>query len=144
MSRCLGLNLSALLLAVVMGTYLSGSAFADQTHVAVTIPAGGKSALIGVPIVDHPVMMSCAQTVAGNVGEGQATIIRSTTDGLLDWSGFDYFTNAVSHGFTSLNGTHMIYCDFSGVVDIEVGSATQIQIGNRGSTPQSVVIMFVF
>lgn len=71
-----------------------------------------------------------------------ATIIRSTTDGLLDWVGFDYFTGAISRGFSSLNGAHMIWCDFSGQVDIQVSSANHIRVHNNSSGVRTGRIMF--
>jgi hypothetical protein len=142
MSKSFGFKLSALLFVVAAGGCLSGSALADQTHVNYSVAAGGKSPLIAVPISNSPVLMSCVQNVRNNVGEGQATIVQSTTDGLLDWVGFDYFKGAISRGFSAVNGTHMIFCDFAGEVDIEVGSATQIQVANHSTATMTGVIMF--
>lgn len=122
---------------------LAGSAFADQTHVPYSL-AGGASLVVSVPGVNTPVQMSCTQNTIGNVGEGQATIIRSTTDELLDWVGIDYFTGAISRGFSATAGTHIIWCDFAGEVDIEVSSAGAIKIVNASSATQTGVIMFVF
>jgi hypothetical protein len=148
MSRRFGSKLSALLFAVATGACLNGPALAGEQKVTFLTPAGGTSALHAIPIADSPVMMSCVQTVQGYVGEGQATIIRSTTDALLDWTGFDYATagssTPLSRGFSSFNGTHIIYCDFGGLVDIQVGNATSIQVHNSNSIEMKVVIMFIY
>jgi hypothetical protein len=124
-------------------TCLAGSAIADQSHVGYSL-AAGASKTIAVPAQNTPIQISCTQNTIGNVGEGEAAIIRSTTDVLLDWVGIDYATGAVSRGFSSVAGTHIIYCDFSGNVAIEVASATGILIKNNYSSTQSGEIMFVF
>ena len=124
-------------------TCLAGSAFADQTHVTYSL-AAHASEVFNIPAANTPVQLSCTQNTGGNVGEGQATIIRSTTDGLLDWVGFDYFTGAISRGFSAVPGTHIIYCDFSGRVSIEVASATSIKVVNNSSGTQTGTLMFVY
>jgi len=124
-------------------TCLAGSAFADQTHGTYSL-AAGASETFAIPAVNTPVQLSCTQNVIDNVGEGQATIIRSTTDVLLDWVGFDYFTGAISRGFSAVPGTHIIYCDFSGRVSIEVASATSIKVVNNSSGTQTGTLMFVY
>jgi hypothetical protein len=122
---------------------LAGSAFADQTHSGYSL-APGASNIFAVPAANTPVQMSCTQNTVGNVGEGQATIIRSITDGLLDWVGIDYFTGAISRGFSATAGTHIIWCDYAGQVDIEVYNASEIKVTNTSSSTQTGFIMWVY
>jgi hypothetical protein len=122
---------------------LAGSAFADQTHGTYSL-AAGASETFAIPAVNTPVQLSCTQNVFDNVGEGQATIIRSTTDVLLDWVGIDYFSGAIARGFSATPGTHIIYCDFRGQVSIEVASATSIKVVNNSSGTQTGTLMFVY
>lgn len=124
-------------------TCLVGSAFADQTHVTYSLAAGATRA-INVPASNTPIQVSCSQNAIGNVSVGQATIIRSTTDNVLNWAGFDNFSNAVSRGNSATPGAHIIYCDLIGQVDIEVLSATEVQVKNTTLTTQSGVVMFVY
>jgi hypothetical protein len=138
----IGIRRAQIALAAAL-TCLAGSALADQTHVTYTL-AAGASKVIPVPAVNTPVQMSCTQNTVGTVGEGQATVIRSTTDNLLDWVGFDYYSAAITRGFSASAGTHMIYCDFDGGVDIEVANASEIQVTNKSSGTQTGVVMFVF
>jgi hypothetical protein len=144
MLKDIGSKSRALLIAATVGVGLGGPAIADQTHVDYSLAAGASSAAITVPIANSPVMMSCTQNVAGNVGEGQATIIRSATDVALDWVGFDFFTAAISAHFSTVNGTHIIWCDNGGFVDIEVVDATRVKVHNATPALQSGVIMFVY
>jgi hypothetical protein len=83
--------------------------------------------------------MSCTQTGAGNVGTGQATITRSTTDGYLVWTGYD--VSGFTHGF---DVAHIIYCDNSMAVDIEMASPTEILVKNPTSYTNTVTIMFTY
>jgi hypothetical protein len=132
------------LMFVAAGACLSESALADQSHYAYSVVAGGHSLTIPIPIVNSPVQVSCTQNLVGHVGLGQATLIRSSTDGGLEWLGFDYYTAAISHDFSAAAGTHIIWCDSSGEVDIEVASATSIEVVNASGGARSGVIMFVY
>lgn len=143
MLKCFGSTICASLF-VVAGACLSGQAIADETHSVYILAAGATSPSIELPIANSPVMVSCTQNAVNNVGVGQATITRSTTDLLLDWIGMDYHTGAITRGFSRLAGTHIIWCDFSGVVDIEVLDAAHIQVHNAAITQQEGLIMFVY
>jgi hypothetical protein len=90
------------------------------------------------------VQLSCTQNQVGNVGVGQATIMRSSLDGLLHWIGFDFYTGAISRGDSATAGGHIIYCDSSSFVDIAVLNATEIQVRNNNSSTQTGIIMFVY
>src|ERR1700722_20592351 len=96
------------LMFVAAGACLSESALADQSHFAYSLVAGGHSVTIPIPIVNNPVQVSCTQNLEGHVGVGQATLIRSSTDTVLEWTGFDYYTAAISEGFSEAAGTHII------------------------------------
>jgi hypothetical protein len=123
---------------------LAGSAFADQTHVTYNLAAGASKAIV-VPAVNTPVQMSCATTTSGQVGVGEATIARSVAgEFFLTWIGFDLHTGAISRGFSSTPGAHIIYCDDIGQVDIQVLSATQIQVVNQSVGGRAGVVMFVY
>ena len=124
-------------------TCLAGSTFADQTHVTYTL-APNTTKTVTIPASNTPLQLSCSQNTVENVGEGQATIVKSVADGLLDWVGFDYFSGAISRGYSAAAGTHIIYCDYSGLVDIEVSSATEIQVTNKSSGTQSGILMWVY
>ena len=129
----------ALAIAIAASSSLCAPALADQTHVTVTVAAGASSKLIALPIANSPIVMSCTQTLGGNVGTGQATITRSATDGYPVWTGYD--ASGFTHGF---DVAHIIYCDNALAVDIEMASATEILVKNPTSYTNTVTIMFTY
>jgi hypothetical protein len=138
MTKRIGSKFSAMIFCAAAATCLAGQALADQTHVTETVGAGGISASINLPITNSPIVMSCTQTVGNNVGTGQATITRSTTDGYPVWNGYD--EGGVTHGYPS---GHVVYCDFFGLVDIQA-YGTQVKVHNGAGSSQTVVIMFTY
>ena len=132
--------------AIVMAgalTFGAGShAFADQTHVTLALAAGASSQLISIPIANNPVIVSCVQTTGGNVGTGQATLVRSTTNSELVWNGYD-ISGIVTNGQGSF-ATHIVFCDFLKKVDIQAASATQIKVVNATGAPQTVAVMLTY
>jgi hypothetical protein len=124
-------------------TCFAASAFADQSHFSYTLGVGATR-IIAVPEVNTPIQLSCTQNQAGNVGVGEATIIRANADGYLHWVGIDFYEGTISRGYSSTSGAHIIYCDSSSYVDIAVLSATQIQVRNNGTSTQTGVVMLVY
>lgn len=122
---------------------LTTSAFADQSHVTYNLGVGATKAIV-LPDVNTPIQVSCTQNQAGNVGVGQATMIRASTDGYVHWVGIDFYESTISRGYSNLSGAHIIYCDASSYVDIAVLSATQIQVRNNGTGTQTGVVMLVY
>ena len=124
---------------------VGGPAFADQSHFIVTVPAGGASGPIAVPITNSPLIISCAQNVAGNVGVGQVTMIRSTTgSGFLTWVGYDYNHGLVTGSSSALGAQTINSCDFNGQTGLQVYDANHIKVTNISTVSQTVDIMFVY
>ncbi|HEY2345436.1 MAG TPA: hypothetical protein VGH80_06060 [Xanthomonadaceae bacterium] len=133
------------LLAVCAFVALSPAAWADQSHHTYTVAAGGISAPIPVPGTNTPVSVTCSNNTSGYRGVGQATILRVLPDAFLEWVGTDIATSVISSGYTNSNGTHIIYCSYvDKYVEIQVNSASQIQVKNNGSTSMTGVIDFVW
>jgi hypothetical protein len=126
--------------AAMMG--VGSQAFADQIHTTVTLAAGASSSPITVPVMDSPVILTCTQTVRGNVATGQVTLTRSSTDGEYIWEGYDQ-TGNIKAGQSSV-APHIVYCDFGEFVDIQSASTTQIKIVNKSSAAQTVVVMMTY
>jgi hypothetical protein len=125
-------------------TCLAGAALADQTHVSYSLAVGATKAIV-LPAANTPIQVSCSQNNQGNVGVGQATINRSSTfDGLV-WASFDVATEGqVTVGDSATAGTHIVWCDAYGGIDIEVLSATEIEVKNGSPATASGVVMFVY
>jgi hypothetical protein len=138
-------KISLVCLALGSMAGLSATASADEYQFDVSIPAGGTSNPIIVPAVNTPVSLTCVQNTEGFRGVGQATLLRVNPASFLEWVGMDVANGGTpSTGFSASPGTHIIYCDFSKEVDLQVASATQIQLKNTNSIAQTVVITWVY
>ncbi|HTA65504.1 MAG TPA: hypothetical protein VK753_08365 [Xanthomonadaceae bacterium] len=121
----------------------SSAAWADQTHVSYNVAAGGTLTVL-VPATNTPISFTCANNTSGDRGLGQSTILRVAPVSFLEWVSEDVFTHAVSSGYSATPGTHIVYCDFGGTVDVQVLSDTQIQVKNTAGVAEAGVINFVW
>jgi hypothetical protein len=132
-------------LTIVLGAVaFSATAHADETQVKYTLAPGATSNPIAVPATNTPVSMTCTQNAVGYRGVGQATVLRVAPASFLEWVGMDIASSAISSGFSAAGGTHIVYCDYSKTVDIQVHSATQIQIVNTNTITMSGVVTFIW
>lgn len=134
-----GWKTSLFLLTVASAGCAGGQAVADQTHFTLVVAAGATSPPLTLPIANSPITMSCVQTVGGNVGTGQVTIIRSIADNFPVWNGYDN-TGLITFG--QGQGNHVVFCDFQGTVEIRTLNATQLVIKNNSASSATVVVMF--
>ncbi len=136
------------LLAIVCGIAAHATpAWASDKKVSYKVAAGATSAPILVPATDTPVSLTCVQNSVGFRGVGQATLLRvgATLPQFLEWVGTDIATSAISSGFGSNPGIHIIYCDYEGkTVDLQVKDANHIQIVNTSSVQATGVINFTW
>ncbi len=137
---------AAFVLSASIVSLLAGPAMANQIQVTYSLDPGATSAPIAIPGGNTPVSTSCVQNAVGYRGVGQATILRVVTNApfFLEWVGLDIASAAISTGFSATPGTHIIYCDFSKLVDLQVESPNNIQIVNTSSIKMSGVINFVW
>lgn len=135
---------ATLLVAAVVATLtFAVAAHAVQTIIApnaavinYSLTAGGDSAAI-TPVANKPVFVMGDQTVAGNVGSSDMTVVNSNPgDGELVWSGLESDGGGVTAGFSPVAGTHIIFIDFAHVVDLEVVNATSFKVHNGFSFTQ--------
>jgi hypothetical protein len=121
-------------------------ATANEIQVDYNLAAGATSKPIAIPAFSTPVSVTCVQNGVGFRGVGQATVLRTAAaPQFLEWVGMDIATSAVSANFGNTAGMHIIYCDYTGkTVDMQVQSASSIQIVNTGSQTASGVINFVW
>jgi len=126
--------------AVVTGT---GGPTVSYHQLEFTINSGGTTPAITVPAVSVPIHMMVAGNTCENRVVGQATILRAPHAKLLEWVGMD-MGRAVTSNYTAVAGTHIIYADFAGNVDVQVASAIAIQIHNHAPNAQHVVLTFIY
>jgi peptidoglycan/LPS O-acetylase OafA/YrhL len=139
---------AAMLLASVVATITCVTvANATQTittpnaaFIAYNLAAGLNSAAI-TPATNRSVLvMGCCTTVGG---VGQVSLVHFPSN-FIQWVGFDYRTAAITTGFSSTAGTHIVYLDQVGVVDIQTASADTIRIqnGSPGTRAGNVTLVW--
>jgi hypothetical protein len=138
--------LARLLLTVVVGTLtLVIVAQATQTittpnaaTVAYNLAAGGVTGAISVPS-NVPVLVMCVCTTVGFRGVGQVSLLSIPgAGGFLEWVGLESTAGAaITQGFSGVLGTHILFCDFSHQVDLEVNTATSMRVHNTSAAARA-------
>lgn len=122
--------------ALIVMAGFAASALASEKNVKFNLASGASTTPIVCPAFNTPISLTGAQTAIGFRAVGQATLLcvkdPNPNASFLEWVGFDYFTAAITKGFTSAFGTHIIYLDFAGRVDVEVSDASHIIVHNIG------------
>ena len=132
-----------ILSVILIGTSIGASL---QTALAqtITVPrrvvvpysleAGAISAPINV-VPEKPVLVMGVSTTVGFRGVGQVSLLSSPAgDAILGWVGLESTAGAViTQGFSAVEGTHIVFLDFSHQVDIEVATPTSIRVHNTSS-----------
>jgi hypothetical protein len=115
---------------------VTAQAQVNKLEYSYNLAAGATSAPIAIPATNVPVSITGSQNETGFRGVGQATIMRLHPTAFLNWVGMDSYTartaGPVPYGDSPTAGTHIIWLDFSGTVDIQVADANHIQIHNTG------------
>jgi hypothetical protein len=122
---------------------LGETARANETQVDYNLAGNAKSAPIVVPGWNTPVSVTCAET-SPNPGVAQATLLRTNPATSLYWVGMDLALGTISNNISATSGTHIVWCDQSGFVAIEVFDAIHIQVHNYFSETVHGVINFVW
>ena len=128
---------TAALVAAVAIAGMSGSASAGKAKAAAfnySLSPGSCTGGETVPQNNKAVQMMGSQVTVGYRGVGQATLI-AVPSYFLEWVGSDVYTSTVSSGFSGSSGTHITYLDYSGYVDVQVYSPTQVQVCNSSASP---------
>jgi hypothetical protein len=92
--------------------------------------ANGASTTPFKPVGNRPVLVMGVQTALGFRGVGQVTLLRVPSN-FLEWTGIESPSGAaITSGFSSSPGTHIVYLDFDHTVDVEVNDADSFIIHN--------------
>jgi len=109
---------------------------------AVSFPfnlAPGGTMGIAVPTIDRPVLLMGATHTVGFRGIGHVSILRANAaPGLIMWTGLESAAgSAITSGFSSALGTHVVYIDFAHQVDIQVLNAAGVRVRNGAGAPRA-------
>jgi hypothetical protein len=114
---------------------------ANRIVVPYNLAAGAISGPVAIP-ANVPVHLMGVQTNVGFRGVGFAVMLRVPNE-FLEWTGLDSTAgSAITQGFSSAAGTHIVFLDFSHQVVVEVNDANTFRIRNAstGARAGSVVI----
>lgn len=144
-------RLGTLLLAVVVASLtLAITAHAAQT---ITTPnevvfnynlgPGGTSAAV-TPASDTPVLVQGVQTTLGYRGVGHVSMLRVPSS-FLEWTGLESpAAAAITSGFSATAGTHIVYLDYSHLVDIRVNGTDTFVVHNSNTISQTGVVTLIW
>jgi hypothetical protein len=110
----------------------------NASTISYNLAPGANSGAIA-PATSRGVILVGTQLEVGNRGVGQATIlVPAVAPQFIEWVGLESpSAAAITSGFSSTPGTHIVYLDFVHTVDVEVNSATTIRVHNGNAGIQS-------
>jgi hypothetical protein len=121
-------------------------AIAGRATQTVTVPnaanitynlAGGAYSGAITPVSNQAILMIGSQTAAGYRGVAMATILHVPSS-FIEWTGLESTSgSAITEGFSGVVGTHILYLDYSHLVDVQVASPDTIRIHNANTIPMT-------
>jgi hypothetical protein len=116
---------------------LNSTQFPRTSVVSFNLAPGENSAPIALP-ANRPVFVMGVTTTLSEGSVGQATLLRVPSD-FIAWTGLESyasgFSPSIAGGLDNVTGAHIVFLDYSHVVDIEVSGPDAIRIHN-GSASQ--------
>jgi len=115
----------------------------NASKVSYTLAAGASSAAVN-PAESVPVLVMGVQNNLGYRGVGQVAMLHVPSS-FLEWSGIESPASAaITSGFSGTAGTHIVYLDYSHLVDIQVASTDTFIIHNANTIAMSGVVTLIW
>ena len=115
----------------------------NESVVSYNLAAGASTAGI-TPIANAPVLVQGVQTTVGYRGVGHVSMLRVPSS-FLEWTGLESpAAAAITSGFSGTKGTHIVYLDYSHLVDIQVDTTDAFLIHNGNSIAQTGVVTLIW
>lgn len=115
----------------------------NATKVTYNLAAGASSAAV-TPTESVPVLVMGVQNNLGYRGVGQVSLLRVPSS-FLEWTGIESpAAAAITSGFSGTAGTHIVYLDYSHLVDIQVASTDTFIIHNANTIAMSGVVTLIW
>lgn len=106
--------------------------------------AAGASSTAVTPAESVPVLVMGVQNNLGYRGVGQVAMLHVPSS-FLEWTGVESpAAAAITSGFSGTAGTHILYLDYSHLVDIQVASSDTFIIHNANTIAMSGVVTLVW
>jgi hypothetical protein len=115
----------------------------NASKVTYNLAAGASSAAV-TPAESVPVFVMGVQNDLGYRGVGHVTMLHVPSS-FLEWSGIESpAAAAITSGFSGTAGTHIVYLDYSHLVDIEVASTDTFIIHNANTIAMAGVVTLIW
>jgi hypothetical protein len=115
----------------------------NASKVSYNLAAGASSSAVN-PAESVPVLVMGVQNNLGYRGVGQVSMLHVPSS-FLEWSGIESPASAtITSGFSGTAGTHIVYLDYSHLVDIQVESTDTFIIHNANSTAMAGVVTLIW
>ena len=122
----------AVLTLAVVGKAAQTVTVPNAVNITYNLAAGANSGVI-TPVSNQAILMIGSQTSLGYRGVAMATLLHVPAS-FMEWTGVESPNNAViTSGFSGTAGTHILYLDFSHLVDVQVASPDTILIHNANT-----------
>ena len=144
-------RISTLLLAAVVAVVaLNISMHATQTittpnatKISYNLAPGASSTAVN-PAESVPVLVMGVQNNLGYRGVGQVAMLHVPSS-FLEWTGIESPASAaITSGFSGTAGTHIVYLDYSHLVDIQVAGTDTFIIHNANSIAMAGVVTLIW
>jgi hypothetical protein len=115
----------------------------NASKVTYNLAAGASSAAVN-PAESVPVLVMGVQNNLGYRGVGQVSMLHVPSS-FLEWTGIESPASAaITSGFSGTAGTHIVYLDYSHLVDIQVASTDTFVIHNANAIAMSGVVTLIW
>lgn len=111
-----------------------------------TVKTGHVLNNIKIPVTHRPVRMLVTNTTPYYWGVGDVTM-QSSPGTTLIWEGSDYraaVSGTTDYGSAQGKGTHILWADSSGTVDVQEQDEQTIQVKNTSGEAQTLIITFMW
>jgi hypothetical protein len=115
----------------------------NASKVSYNLASGASSTAVD-PATSVPVLVMGVQNNLGYRGVGMVTMLHVPSS-FLEWSGIESpAAAAITSGFSGTAGTHILYIDYSHLVDLQVASTDTFIIHNANSIAMAGVVTLVW
>ena len=120
----------AIITSIVVANATQTITTPNAAFISYNLAPGANSAAITPATSKSVLVMGCCTTVGAGVGQVSLLHLPSPSS-VIVWVGLESTGNAaITQGFSSTAGTHIVFIDFAHDVDIRVASADTILIHN--------------
>ena len=106
--------------------------------------AAGASSAPFTPIADKPIMITGIQDALGYRGVGFVSMLH-VNGSFLEWTGIESPASAaLTSGFSGTAGTHIVYLDYSHLVDLKVNSPDTFVVHNANTITMTGSVTLVW